>query len=52
MLFEENLAFNRELASMYDWKDTDEKGLKDKYNDLIAKKKEERKVNSWKSENV
>jgi hypothetical protein len=43
--FEENLAFNRELASMFDWQESNEKDLKKKYEDLIAKKKEDRKVN-------
>jgi len=44
LLFEENLAFNQELASMFDWKESNEQDLKKKYEDLIAKKKEDRKV--------
>jgi hypothetical protein len=44
LFFEENLAYNRELASMFDWQESNEQDLKKKYDDLIAKKKEDRKV--------
>jgi len=44
LLFEENVAFNGELTKMFEWGEMEDEKLKKNYENLVAKKKEERKV--------